>query len=454
MANLSNFPSSIDQFEYRYEISASQVPNMLRFQELKLKANRSTSEEAELNSLITTLRSYLISSEDWNKFQDALVNMQIFIKDGVDDYILAKQNEYNSTLVTAKNVIQNEKNNALVAIDSKLNAVILYLDSTAAGSLRNDIGVMGSLVTNQKESLVGAVNEVQSNVISVDSALSNHSASNSKHVPHLGTTTNSGDAFSITTSENIASNQKFTIKFNVASSSSPTLKINNGVAGAIKKQNGNAAKLYASVYTLFWDGTNFILLGEGGEYGNVTADKVLVGNTFGTENGVISGTMINRSIEGNLAATNTVSTSAGGIWHLVPEGYYNGTIRVGASDPDLVPANIRAGTNVFDIIGTLTPNRPIQGVTSSIDIQANGMYILGSKLTDAQYAVFVMVTDNITGKRSWAFKADQGSFSSVSFYLTSEENAPVEWRNTGWGVRLYNNTNVTRTVTYISLYRD
>ncbi|BFH65052.1 glycine-rich domain-containing protein [Paenibacillus azoreducens] len=84
-------------------------------------------------------------------------------------------------------------------------------------------------------------------------------------VPYLGTTSNNGDAFSITTNIPIDINQKFTIKFNAASSTAPTLKINDGTSHPIKKANGNNAKLYASVYTLFWDGSAFILQGEGGD---------------------------------------------------------------------------------------------------------------------------------------------------------------------------------------------
>ncbi|MBE9913367.1 hypothetical protein G8C92_04825 [Paenibacillus donghaensis] len=84
-------------------------------------------------------------------------------------------------------------------------------------------------------------------------------------IPYLGTTSNNGDAYSITTSVPIDVNQKFTIKFNAVSSTAPTLKINEGTSRPIKKANGNNAKLYASVYTLFWDGSAFILQGEGGD---------------------------------------------------------------------------------------------------------------------------------------------------------------------------------------------
>ncbi|MGM1048640.1 MAG: hypothetical protein ACQEXX_21210 [Bacillota bacterium] len=109
-------------------------------------------------------------------------------------------------------------------------------------------------------------------------------------VPHLGTTTNSSNSYSVTSNTPISTNQKFTIKFNVASSTAPTLKINNDTALPIKKANGNNAKLYASVYTLFRDGSAFILQGEGGEYGTAQAEHVLSPYTIGTEDGVVVGT--------------------------------------------------------------------------------------------------------------------------------------------------------------------
>lgn len=109
-------------------------------------------------------------------------------------------------------------------------------------------------------------------------------------VPHLGTTTNNGEVYNITTSETISVNQKFSIKFNVAIAQPPTLKINNGTAYSIKKVNGENAKLYDSVYTLFWDGTAFILQGEGGS-GNVQPDQVEAGFTFTNDNGEFTGTL-------------------------------------------------------------------------------------------------------------------------------------------------------------------
>ncbi len=123
------------------------------------------------------------------------------------------------------------------------------------------------------------------------SALAAHQADNTKQVPHLGTTTNIGNNYSVVTAETILVNQKFTVLINAASTGVSTLNVSTiGSAGGIKKPGGLDASLKVGAYTLFYDGVNFQLLGEGGEYGNVTADKVVAGVAFGTEEGLALGT--------------------------------------------------------------------------------------------------------------------------------------------------------------------
>ena len=87
-----------------------------------------------------------------------------------------------------------------------------------------------------------------------------------------------------------------------------TINVNGLGAKPIKKPNGNdiaAGNLKAnSVYTVRYNGTNFILQGEGGEYGNVTPGDVIKGVTFGTEEGLKTGTL---ELTGN-ATTSQVLT--------------------------------------------------------------------------------------------------------------------------------------------------
>lgn len=84
-------------------------------------------------------------------------------------------------------------------------------------------------------------------------------------------------------------------KNTTANTGAVTLNINGLGAKAIVKNGGvalSAGNLKAGgVYTVLFDGTSFILQGEGGEYGTAIAADVLTGKTFGTENGIIPGTL-------------------------------------------------------------------------------------------------------------------------------------------------------------------
>lgn len=196
--------------------------------------------------------------------------------------------------------------------------------------------------------------KVDAGIKTVSDALETHEANNTKQIPHLGTTTNSGNAYSIATSETIGANQKFTIKFNATSTDAATLNISTiGSAKGIKKPGGTNAVLKIGVYTLFWDGTNFQLLGEGGDYGTAGAAQTLEGYTIGTESGMMDGTMVDRS--GDTAAVSS-AVSGNTLRLRASEGYRDGTNDfVTITDNDWIEANIKSGIYLFDKLGTLVP---------------------------------------------------------------------------------------------------
>lgn len=249
--------------------------------------------------------------------------------------------------------------------------------------------------------------------------LNTHLSDNTKQIPHLGTTTNSGDAYSITTTEVINANEKFTIKFNAASTTAPTLNINSGaISGPVKKANGNNAKLYASIYTLFWDGTNFIQLGEGGEYGTATADKVLSPYTIGTDNGLVNGSMTN-----NGAVTITPNTAD----QTIAQGYHNGSGKV-KGDTNLAASNIKKNTSIFGVTGTLISKYTIKTGLSTNDLYMNSV--------DANGNTYYYETGGPAYPK--AFKCDANGTLvntvqtnlSYSYMRTANENG-VFWTNSG-----------------------
>jgi len=131
-----------------------------------------------------------------------------------------------------------------------------------------------------------------------------------------------------------------------------TINVNGLGAKSIKKPNGNdiaAGNLKAgSIYTVRYNGTNFILQGEGGEYGTAQPEHVLEGYTIGTEQGVVVGTMPDRG-----AVTNTITAQGGS--YTIPQGYHNGSGKVTANFANLVAENIKKGVNIGGVVGECVP---------------------------------------------------------------------------------------------------
>ena len=170
------------------------------------------------------------------------------------------------------------------------------------------------------------------------------------------------------------------VKIPVDSTGTSTLNVNGLGAKTIKKANGSdVTNLKAGgIYTLRYDGVNFILQGEGAS-GNATASDLLSGKTATTDAGEITGTMPNRGAVSHSLAINGTYT--------IPEGYHNGSGQVTQSiptkgaatitpgttnqviaagqylagnqiilgDANLVPGNIKKGVNIFGVIGTYQP---------------------------------------------------------------------------------------------------
>jgi parallel beta-helix repeat protein len=104
----SNFPNSIDDFITHTNIQASDRPLVQRYTDLTLKTNRTPAEDDELNQLTNTLRDKIILPDDWNKLQSALANMQMFIKNNVEGYIVQKQEDFTNFVDLKKGELDAE----------------------------------------------------------------------------------------------------------------------------------------------------------------------------------------------------------------------------------------------------------------------------------------------------------------------------------------------------------
>ena len=96
MANRSKFPEQIDTFPELYDLPPNMVIQAKRYQELKTKPVLTSTEQNELNGLTTQLTNFIITPEVWNKFSDAIVNIETFFNQQVAGYIEAKQVQWNT----------------------------------------------------------------------------------------------------------------------------------------------------------------------------------------------------------------------------------------------------------------------------------------------------------------------------------------------------------------------
>ncbi|GFN35831.1 hypothetical protein [Tepidimicrobium xylanilyticum] len=178
------------------------------------------------------------------------------------------------------------------------------------------------------------------------------------------------------------------IKFTSANTGASTLNINGLGAIPIKKSNGNdlsAGNIKAGqILHLVYTGSVFQLLGEGGEYGTAQPNHVLEGITFGTEEGIITGTMPNRG-----AINNIITTQGGQI--VIPEGYHNGSGIVKAQFANLIAENIKKGVNIGGVTGNLDEYSLSPGSRQTIDF--GEIYTYSNTFTDV-----LTIRTNYSGK--------------------------------------------------------
>ena len=147
----------------------------------------------------------------------------------------------------------------------------------------------------------------------------------------------------------------FAFKNLVQNTSAVTINVNGLGAKSVKKPNGNdiaAGNLKAgSVYTVRYNGTNFILQGSDSS-GNATPDDVRAGKTFSSDAGTDQvGTLPER--QGHNTALGS-SISGNTLRLIAPRGIYDGeddTVTI--TDNDWIPENIKEGVNIFGKTGSL-----------------------------------------------------------------------------------------------------
>ncbi|RCX13273.1 hypothetical protein DFR58_11891 [Anaerobacterium chartisolvens] len=143
-----------------------------------------------------------------------------------------------------------------------------------------------------------------------------------------------------------ASGMGIAVKINVINTGASTINVDGLGAKSILDSKGNAmtaGKLKSgSIYSLKYNGINFILQGEGGG-GTAGAGDVLGGKTFTNDVGDQTGTMVNRG---------SVTITPGTANQAILAGYHNGGGYV-KGDTNLIAGNIKNGVNIFGVTGEL-----------------------------------------------------------------------------------------------------
>lgn len=131
--------------------------------------------------------------------------------------------------------------------------------------------------------LQDVLNEKASNtdLTSLEQTVNEHSADYVKH-PGYGVATGSANAYSVTLNPaptSYVEGMAIAVKINVDNTGSSTIDINGLGAKSIKKPNGNdvsAGNLKAgSIYTMRYNGTNFILQGEGSDFSDTDKSNLI-----------------------------------------------------------------------------------------------------------------------------------------------------------------------------------
>lgn len=262
----------------------------------------------------------------------------------------------------------------------------------------------------------GRLNHIQTQYDASAAELIAHQAETA-HVPYA-VATGAANTYAVTISPAPASYVEglaLAVKINTDNTGASTINVNGLGAKTIKKPNGNdvsAGNLKAgSIYSLRYNGTNFILQGSDAA-GNAVSADVLSGKTFSNDAGDQTGTMPNR---GTVNYTPSTTNQA------VAQGYHSGSGVVSGS-ANLVAGNIKDGVNIFGVVGSL-----IRGaVLSSIQY---GTYTLPTGTTST-FDITVAETDR---SKALLFVWFTGGGYGVRAYLSSSTNLRLERHPTNYG---------------------
>lgn len=119
-SNLSVFPEQIDVFQTHYDVGATDIVNVQRYQTLRVKDSLTSAESDEINTLFSVLRNKLFLAEDFNKLQDSITNLETFFKYQTEEYISKLFTQYDLRMLA----MEEDTEERLTAMETDSNAKI------------------------------------------------------------------------------------------------------------------------------------------------------------------------------------------------------------------------------------------------------------------------------------------------------------------------------------------
>ena len=258
------------------------------------------------------------------------------------NYLALKELQEKSYALPSSGIPKTDLATAVQTSLSKADSALQTVEAastTTAGIVKIEDSVTSTSVTT-----AAAPKSVKAVKDDLDSYKADY-VSNPKYVASTGT----ANTYVINPSPAISAygeGQGFVVKINVDNTGASTINVNSKGAKPIVNAKGNplpAGTLKAnSVYSMRYNGTSFILQGEGAS-GNAVASDLLSGKTAGSDAGDLVGTMPNNG---------AVSITPGSTNKPIPLGYHNGN-GVISGDNNLISSNILAGKTIFGIPGNV-----------------------------------------------------------------------------------------------------
>lgn len=216
-----------------------------------------------------------------------------------------------------------------------------------------------------------------------------------------GDTTSSGNNYSVSSPniDTLIAGMSITVKINATCTGASTLNWDGVGAKPIKLATGAdfTGLKSGGIYTFRYDGTNFILQGDGYS-GTATASDIISGKTASTDAGEVTGTLI---LDGTVLATDvlfgktfyntypknklTGAMPLKGVQTYTPTttdqtisaGQYLDGIQTILGDSDLIASNIKKGVNIFGVTGTM----PILTYVGELNASYTNAYTISFNLT-------------------------------------------------------------------------